>query len=442
MEHWNSALRSENNPVGLHIVEGQTAFMLNLMLCNHQPLLTVLLHQGMVPSIVKTLQWFSDCSAVKSQAAYPSFMCVTLLMKTTKVVDAERWLAQALDAGCLDVILRLGPLIESLEKDDQTAYQIFLGHGEIAPFKSNDAALLRTFTHADIKNHIGHLADIFQERFTGSCPSELAVHVSYVKVPVEVTLMKICDFHAHDLAQWKEVIEAVTRSQGTKMSVRIDIQRGSVEGHFLHLIDVPAEIRMACQWSTTACAIGVAIFQPSSSAPSTVPSPSTSGYHWALVTHSNPVTGWKNSAVNVYQIIIAASTPNGLQWEESHLTTPLASLATLLGIIQLVPFKSAVEDDGLGQADLDAYIRELGPEQNGYNTRGRGWGPLAYVLRIVESLREAELLPLPSSTKGKGRGDEGLTIEEMIMEGEALGAKLEHLREEGVQGVPVVNIGK
>ena len=128
MEHWHSALRSENSPVGLHIVEGQTAFMLNLTVCNYQPLLTALLHRGMLPSIVKTLQWFTDCSVVKSQAAYCSFMCFTLLTKTTKVVDAERWVAQALDAGCMDAILRLGPLIESLEQDDQTACRIFLGH--------------------------------------------------------------------------------------------------------------------------------------------------------------------------------------------------------------------------------------------------------------------------------------------------------------------------
>lgn len=146
----------------------------------------------------------------------------------------------------------------------------------------------------------------------------------------------------------------------------------------------------------------------------------------------------------------------GSEWEENHIVTALAALPALLGIIQIAPFKSQGKgkgkdkgkeraggggdgEEGLGQGDLDAYIRELGPDQDGYNTRGHGWGPLAYVVRIIEGLSEAELLP---TGKGKG-GSVGMTMEEMIMEGEALGAKLEHLRAEGaLEGVPVVNIGR
>lgn len=197
-----------------------------------------------------------------------------------------------------------------------------------------------------------------------------------------------------------------------------------------------------------ACAIGVAIFQPSSSASSPTTTQPTAGYHWALLTLSAAAASWKVEAVHVYQIVpIPTSEANAAsEWEENHLVTSLASLPALLGIIQITAFKphskakgkgkeravnrEPEEDQGLGQGDLDAYIRELGPGQDGYNTRGRGWGPLAYVVRILEGLREAELLPLR------------MTMEEMIMEGEALGAKLEHLRAEGtLAGVPVVKIG-
>jgi len=162
--------------------------------------------------------------------------------------------------------------------------------------------------------------------------------------------------------------------------------------------------------------------------------PADSGtYQWALATHEST---WRAEDVHIYQITDRAdSIPNTTnvnvnaplvrtKWTESHLLTPLRNLPLLIGIINLgaLPHNTPL-------ASLDAFIRELGPAQNGYDTRGRGWNCGTYVLRILENLIEAGLV---RST---------LSPQELFLEGEVLGAKLERLRElRGVEGVPVVDV--
>jgi hypothetical protein len=78
--------------------------------------------------------------------------------------------------------------------------------------------------------------------------------------------------------------------------------------------------------------------------------------------------------------------------------------------------------------DLEEFIRELGPNQNGYDTGGRGWNCGTYVLRIMENLIEAGMV----KTK--------LTPQELILEGEVLGAKLEQYA--APDTVPVIDMAR
>jgi len=81
-------------------------------------------------------------------------------------------------------------------------------------------------------------------------------------------------------------------------------------------------------------------------------------------------------------------------------------------------------------SDLDTFIRELGPAQDGYDTHGRGWNCGTYVLRIMENLIEAGMVNV-----GKG-----VTPQELILEGELLGARLEQF---GVPGtVPIIDLSR
>lgn len=157
-------------------------------------------------------------------------------------------------------------------------------------------------------------------------------------------------------------------------------------------------------------------------------------YQWALATHEST---WRAEDVHIYQItdkadssVIANDHPNNTnaplrtKWTESHLLTPLRNLPFLIGIINLgaLPPNTPL-------ASLDAFIRELGPAQNGYDTRGRGWNSGTYVLRILDNLIEAGLVR------------SSLSPQELFLEGEVLGAKLERLRElRGGEGVPVVDV--
>jgi len=79
-------------------------------------------------------------------------------------------------------------------------------------------------------------------------------------------------------------------------------------------------------------------------------------------------------------------------------------------------------------SDLDAFIRELGPRQDGYDTGGRGWNCGTYVLRIIENLIAAGMVRTM------------LTPQELILEGEVLAAKLEHLIMS--DAVPVIDMSR
>ena len=95
-----------------------------------------------------------------------------------------------------------------------------------------------------------------------------------------------------------------------------------------------------------------------------------------------------------------------IPWTMSIQSVALATQHNLIGIIHVGKVDCPVKD-------LDSFIRELGPDQDGYDTRGRGWNCGTYVLRILENLIEAGLV----HTK--------LTPQELILEGEVLGARLE-----------------
>ena len=93
----------------------------------------------------------------------------------------------------------------------------------------------------------------------------------------------------------------------------------------------------------------------------------------------------------------------------------------LIGVIHIGKVEASI-------LDLDGFIRELGPCQNGYDTRGRGWNHGTYVLRIIENLIEAGMV----KTK--------LTPQELILEGEVLAAKLEQYAEPNM--VPIIDMSR
>jgi hypothetical protein len=75
---------------------------------------------------------------------------------------------------------------------------------------------------------------------------------------------------------------------------------------------------------------------------------------------------------------------------------------------------------------LDEFIRELGPDQNGYNTRGMGWTSATWVIRIVEALGEAGMVDMPS------------TIGQFKVDIQEKGAQLEVMKSWG-DPLPVLN---
>jgi hypothetical protein len=64
--------------------------------------------------------------------------------------------------------------------------------------------------------------------------------------------------------------------------------------------------------------------------------------------------------------------------------------------------------------------------QNGYNTWGRGWNCGTYVLRIMQNLIEAGMVRT--------------TLTPQVLEGEVLGAKLEHLM--ASDAIPVIDLSR
>jgi hypothetical protein len=138
------------------------------------------------------------------------------------------------------------------------------------------------------------------------------------------------------------------------------------------------------------CFIGIAICHPADS---------------ALATHDS---SWRAEDVHVYRITDRDLHNARIPWAESFKIIGLRNLPTLIATIHIGRIDASI-------SDLDVFIRELGPHQNGYNTRGWGWNCGTYVLRITENLIEAGMVRTT------------LIPQELILEGEVLGAKLEHL---------------
>jgi|SRR5882762_1098774 len=159
---------------------------------------------------------------------------------------------------------------------------------------------------------------------------------------------------------------------------------------------------------TANCFIGIAICHPADS----------ESYQWALATHDS---SWRAEDVHVYQITDRDLHNARIPWAESFKIISLRNLPILIGMIHIGRVDASI-------SDLDVFIRELGPHQNGYNTRGRGWNCGTYVLRIMENLIEAGMVRTT------------LTPQELILEGEVLGAKLEHLM--ASDAIPVIDLSR
>jgi len=156
------------------------------------------------------------------------------------------------------------------------------------------------------------------------------------------------------------------------------------------------------------CFIGVAICQPTDS----------ESYQWALAIHNS---NWRAEDVHIYQITDKDSDNARIPWAESFKLTALRNLPLLIGVIHVGRVEASI-------SDLEVFIRELGPKQSGYDTRGRGWNCGTYVLRIMENLIEAGMV----KTK--------LTPQELILEGEVLGAKLEQYAAPNT--IPVIDMSR
>lgn len=155
----------------------------------------------------------------------------------------------------------------------------------------------------------------------------------------------------------------------------------------------PLVTSMLATWS---CIVGVALYQPIDAG----------SYQWALANTTDEFT-WRAEDVKIYQITDRDAVSNQqIPWAMSIQSVALATQQNLIGIIHVGKVECSVDD-------LDSFIRELGPDQDGYDTRGRGWNCGTYVLKILESLIEAGLVHTM------------LTPQELILEGEVLGARLE-----------------
>jgi len=154
------------------------------------------------------------------------------------------------------------------------------------------------------------------------------------------------------------------------------------------------------------CIVGVAIFRPLN----------TETYRWAFASHAS---SWRAADVNIYQITDRDSLNARIPWTESFLSVSLSNLPTLLGIIHIGLVDASV-------SDLEVFIRELGANRDGYDTRGRGWNCGTYVLQIVENLIEAGMIQTT------------LTPQELLLEGEVLAAKLEQYPMPNI--VPIINV--
>jgi hypothetical protein len=90
-----------------------------------------------------------------------------------------------------------------------------------------------------------------------------------------------------------------------------------------------------------------------------------------------------------------------------------------MAIIHIGPIDASV-------SDLEVFIRELGANRGGYDTRGRGWNCGTYVLQIVENLIEAGMI------------ESTFTPQELLLEGEVLAARIEQYGTPNA--VPIINV--
>ena len=142
-------------------------------------------------------------------------------------------------------------------------------------------------------------------------------------------------------------------------------------------------------------------------------------YQWALASTTDEST-WHAKDVEIYKITDRDATSNErIPWTMSIQSLALATQQNLIGVIHVGKVDCSVDV-------LDSFIRELGSDQNGYDTRGRGWNCGTYVLRILENLIEAGLVHT------------NLTPQELILEGEVLGARLEQYA--APDTVPIINM--
>lgn len=115
--------------------------------------------------------------------------------------------------------------------------------GELVPLSASSRAFIHELATFDMQKNFSSLISTFWEKFAGYCPSELAISVDYVEVPVQVTLIKTTDFDNNDALHWREHNEAIVRSGGTHMAVKATIQRGQSKGNVLWDVKVPEEMR-------------------------------------------------------------------------------------------------------------------------------------------------------------------------------------------------------
>jgi len=148
-------------------------------------------------------------------------------------------------------------------------------------------------------------------------------------------------------------------------------------------------------------------------------------YQWALVAVKRPST-YSHPDVHVYQILNREPiTGERVPWftvftQESCLSDNTAVVgAAVVGVVHLATLDTPINQ-------LDEFIRELGPGQNGYNTKGLGWTNVTWVIRIVEALAEAGMVDMPSTI-----GQFKLNIQEK-------GARLEVMKGWG-EPLPVLN---
>jgi len=142
-------------------------------------------------------------------------------------------------------------------------------------------------------------------------------------------------------------------------------------------------------------------------------------YHWALVAVEPPAT-YSHPDVHVYQILNRDHTGERVPWFIKFIhQSRLSDDTTVLGVVHLATLDMPI-------SQLDEFIRELGPSQNGYNTKGLGWTNAMWVSRIVEALAEAGMVEMPS------------TIGQFRMNIQEKGARLEVMKSWG-EPLPVLN---